>query len=134
MPEQKTPLPDIPRVNKAVLGHALNDFMDMSIHEYSTQYISHSKCSFDGAFVDLMDEIKGRLVKFFKSSSRELNFYVWNEVANGFTVILSQIFPPCLNKYLADYYKYHLKKYAKERIKKEKKLYDRKTVKEETRK
>jgi len=73
-------------------------------------------------------------VKFFKNSSKELNFYVWNEVANGFTVILSQIFPPCLNKYLADYYKYHLKKYAKERIKKEKKLYDSKRAKEETRK
>jgi len=36
LPEQKTPLPDLPRVNKAVLAHTLNDFMDMSIHEYST--------------------------------------------------------------------------------------------------
>lgn len=34
-PETKTEVPDLRRLPKTMLAHAMNDFIDMGIHEYS---------------------------------------------------------------------------------------------------
>ncbi len=55
-------VPDLKRVEKVCLGHCLNDFLDMSIHEYSVQYVSHTKCGFDGPLPELCVEMQEQFV------------------------------------------------------------------------
>ena len=86
----------------------------MSSHEYSIQYLSHTQAAFDGHFPLLETDMKAQFKSFFHKSMSQLSFTVWCEVAEGYCIILSQLLPPCLNKYLVDLFDKYLKGYTKE--------------------
>ena len=67
--EAKTRVPDIPWVDKVCLTHALNDFLDMSLHEYSVHYISHTQMPADGPFPDIAREVLECSDNFFKATA-----------------------------------------------------------------
>lgn len=66
---------------------------------------------YDFPFDNLCKEIKECLT--FAQATKDLAFPQYNEVATGIFVILSKIFPPSLNKYIAESYQQYIDKYAK---------------------
>jgi len=92
--EAKTGAPDIPRVDKVCLTHALNDFLDMSLHEYSVHYISHTQLPADGPFPEIAREVLESTDNFFKATASQLPYDIWVQVAEGYKMILSSVGPP----------------------------------------
>lgn len=70
---------------------------------------------------------------FLRKSLKELTFSIWNEVVDGYTIILTQILPPCLNKYLVDNYDRYLQKYALKTVQKEKIIFEKSRAKKASR-
>jgi hypothetical protein len=129
--ETRTKVPDLGRLEKNCLTHTLNDFLDLSVQEYSASYISHSEAPFDYPFSHLKEEIEKAL--YFHEQTKELAFPQYNEVALGIYIILSKLFPPCLNKYLVESYEKKLDKYGFKKICEHKKVYDQVRTKEKAR-
>ncbi len=59
--ETWTKIPDLGRLEKNCISHTLNDFLDLSVQEYSASYISHSEAPFDYPFSHLKEEIEKAL-------------------------------------------------------------------------